>query len=233
MSGKARSGKSTLCRALYDAAEKLGWEVVIKPFAGPLKHHVEFELGYSKEKFPEEYRQLCQKVGAEERQKNPDHWVTLWTLDMLHEYEQEMANSERPVLYLVDDVRYANEIATLKKNAINATILFVKHGNRKIEDPDGEWRNHESEILANEYETKDNNYLKTTIGYDFVIHNDKSEEEINKWATLFVTYLSNLDPCLCENCVANYEMREPDTSKLDKELGKFLDDLLGDDNEDT
>lgn len=229
MSGKARSGKSTLCRALYDAAEKVGWDVVVKPFAGPLKKYVSDVLGYTKETHPDEYREYCQRVGAEERQKNPDHWVNLWMRDMLSEWAEEMTNSERPVLYLVDDVRYPNEIETLRKDDVNAILLFVKHGKRQIEDPTGEWRNHESEKLANANETVDDITLKQQ--YDFVIHNDKSQADIDNWASTFVKFLSDNDPCLCESCVSNFEMREPNIDKLDHELKEFLDDILGDDND--
>jgi hypothetical protein len=235
MSGKARSGKSTLCRALYDAAEKVGWEVVVKPFAGPLKHHVTHNLGYSKDTHPEEYRSYCQSEGAAKRKKDPDHWVKLWLKDMRQEWDQEMKLSQQPVLYLVDDVRYPNEIKTLKSSQVNATILFVKHQKRKIEDPTGEWRNHESEALANKYENTADVDLKQT--YDFVVHNDKNEDDINNWAETFVKYLSDNDPCLCESCIANYEMREPDVDKLDLELKEFLNDILGEeedlDSEDT
>ena len=231
MSGKARTGKSTLCRAIYDAAERVGWDVEIKPFAGPLKKYVAEQLGYTKENNPDQYRINCQRIGAEERSKDPDHWVKLWYQDMLLEFDAEMRESERPVLYLVDDVRYPNELKVLRDPRVNATILFIKHDSRAIEDPDGKWRTHESEQLANKYEQSEDSHLKNKIGYDFVIHNDKSEKEIQKWAQTFMEFLSSSDPCLCENCVANYEMREPDKDKLDKELRNFLDDLFGDDDE--
>lgn len=230
LSGKARSGKSTLCRALYSAAEKVGWEVVIKPFAGPLKKHVIENLGYSKETHPKEYREYCQSEGATKRQEDPDHWVSLWMEDMLKEWKEEMLTSTLPTLYLVDDVRYTNEIETLKSKQVNATVLFVKHGKRDIEDPNGAWRNHESEKLANENEDKEDKVLKEV--YNFVIHNDKDPEEINRWADLLVRYLSDNSPCLCESCVSNYEMREQDTEKLDAELKEFLDEILGEDKED-
>jgi len=233
LSGKARTGKSTLCKELYDAAERVGWDVQIKPFAGPLKKHVANTLGYTKDNNPEMYRQYCQKIGAQERQRDPDHWVKLWYQDMIKEFQQEMSSSKRPVLYLVDDVRYPNELKALNQSNINATILFVKHGNRTIEDPNGQWRQHESEKLANTYETSSNEYLKNEIGYHFVVHNDKTEQDIKQWATNFINYLASWDPCLCETCVANYEMREPNTEKIDEELKESLDDLLGDDDEEN
>lgn len=229
MSGKARTGKSTLCRELYDAAERVGWDVIVKPFAGPLKKHVTEVLGFSKESHPDEYRSYCQSEGAGKRKENPNHWVNLWLEDIKKERKKELRSSSRPVLYLVDDVRYPNEIEILRSSLVNATVIFVKHGSREIEDPNGEWRSHESERLSNENEAKTDEDLKQL--YDFVIHNDKSKEEIKKWASTFVNFLAEPDPCLCESCVANYEMRQPNLSKLDNELKEFLDDILGDDDD--
>tara|TARA_R100001015_G_C4602804_1_gene157779 strand:- start:563 stop:1279 length:717 start_codon:yes stop_codon:yes gene_type:complete len=225
LSGKARAGKSKLCRELYNAAEKLGWDVFVKPFAGPLKQYVANDLGYTKDNNPDKYREHCQAIGAEKRKENPDHWVSLWYKDMLDERKDEMRHSMRPALYLVDDVRYNNEIEILKSNKVKATLLFVKHGLRDIEDPCGEWRSHESERISNKLETEKEEVLKEIYGFDFVVHNDKSEEQITHWANVFINHLSSNDPCLCEACTAQYEMRAPDPDKIDAELKKFLDDI--------
>ena len=166
LSGKARAGKSKLCRELYNAAEKLGWDVFVKPFAGPLKQYVANDLGYTKDNNPDKYREHCQAIGAEKRKENPDHWVSLWYKDMLDERKDEMRHSMRPALYLVDDVRYNNEIEILKSDKVKATLLFVKHGLRDIEDPCGEWRSHESEIISNRKSLKtyrDKNKIKTNL----------------------------------------------------------------------
>lgn len=231
LSGKARAGKSRLCRELYDAAEKLGWDVFVKPFAGPLKKYVSKELGFTKEESPKEYRENCQRIGAEKRQVNKDHWVSLWYKDMIEEHSDEMVNAERPALYLVDDVRYANEIKILKSSKVNATLLFVKHQDREIEDPTGEWRSHESEKIANKFEKTEDSVLKNKYKYDFVIYNDKPEDQLEQWALNFITFLSSNDPCLCEACTSNYEMRQPDGDKIDKELKEFLEDMPGEDDE--
>jgi hypothetical protein len=225
LSGKARTGKSRLCRELYDAAEKLGWDVFVKPFAGPLKKYVSEDLGYTKDTDPQKYREHCQRIGAEKRAEDNDHWVSLWYKDMLEEHLDEMKYGSRPALYLVDDVRYTNEIKILKSPKVNASLLFVKHGSRSIEDPTGDWRNHESEKIANKLETEDNQVIKEVYGYDFVVHNDKDEENLAYWATTFIKFLSSNDPCLCEGCTAQYEMRAPDPDRIDAELKKFLDDI--------
>lgn len=233
LSGKARAGKSRLSRELFKAAEKHGWEVLVKPFAGPLKHYVSTKLGFTKEDSPQLYRENCQKIGAKRRLENPDYWVDLWYEDILEDRLEELSNALNPVLYLVDDVRYSNEMKMLKGPKVNATMVFVKHGNRSIEDPDGSWRDHESEKLSNSFEATSDDVLKTEYKFDFVIHNDKEESVLEQWADSFLTFLSASDPCLCESCSSNYEMRAPDVDKIDAELKEFLDDILEDGDDDS
>ena len=109
--------------------------------------------------------------------------------------------------------------------------MFVKHQDREIEDPTGEWRSHESEKIANKFEKTEDSVLKNKYKYDFVIYNDKPEDQLEQWALNFITFLSSNDPCLCEACTSNYEMRQPDGDKIDKELKEFLEDMPGEDDE--
>lgn len=223
--GKARTGKSHVCQTLYDAAHDAGWDVKIKPFAGPLKTHVEKDLGFTKADKPEEYRAKCQEIGAGEREKDPNHWVNLWKADMDKEFTEEMDKADRPCLYLVDDVRYANELQMLNK--CDAISLFVKHGSRKIEDPNGEWRKHESEELANTAEKCDSDALYS-VGFDYVLQNDGTPKEIARWAKLFVNTVMithKNEACDCEGCSSAIENRPADDAKVDDELNKLLDEL--------
>lgn len=223
-SGRARTGKSTLSHELYDAAVSAGWEVKIKPFAGPLKAEAE-RRGFGKTKNPEGYRKFCQEHGAGMRAKDPDHWVNLWYQDMKKEWTNEMRGSTNPVMYLVDDVRYLNELVMLNK--IGATAAFVKHGKRTIEDPNGQWRLHESEALANIFEQTPDKDLRTRKEghYDLVVWNDSDLDSVKRWAKKIVQDMSNPTPCLCESCNAARENREPDPEKIDDELRKLLDDM--------
>lgn len=224
-SGRARTGKSTLSTYLYDAAHDAGWDVQIKPFAGPLKRHVIEDMGYAKEKDPANYRKYCQEIGASKRAENPDHWVNLWYEDMMKSYDEEHLNGERPVLYLVDDVRYPNELKKL--NEIGAITCFIKHNDREIDDPNGEWRNHNSEEMANLGEKSSAEVLKS-LGYDYVVHNDSSEKEIAKWSKRMVTEVmitSAKDLCPCEGCEAARENRPVDNDKVNKELDDLLRDM--------
>lgn len=224
-SGRARTGKSTLSRYLYDAAHDAGWRVEILPFAGPLKRYVIEDMGYAKEKDPDNYRKYCQEIGASKRAENPDHWVNLWYEDIKNAYDDEHTNADRPVLYLVDDVRYPNELKKL--NEIGAITCFIKHNNREIEDPDGEWRKHNSEELANLGERSSPEVLKE-LGYDYVVNNDKEEKDIINWCKRMVTevmLICKKDLCPCEGCQAARENRPVDNDKVNQELDELLRDM--------
>ncbi len=215
--GRARTGKSTLCRELFDAAEHKGWDVVIRPFAYPLKKYVVEDLGYSKEKHPDEYRKHCQEVGAAKRAEDPDHWLNLWE-DSIKDLS--LIDCDKPLLVLVDDVRYQNELDLLVKSS--AVVSFVRHGKREIDDPRGEWRNHESEDLANSFEMSDKQSLYRK-GFDYVIDNDKPEGSLEAWAPNFMDGLSDAEACTCEGCMAMFEHRQFDMKKILDELDKEQD----------
>lgn len=229
LSGKARTGKSHLTRELFSAAEKLGWNVEVMPFAGPLKREAAAN-GYGKDVNPEKYRAYCQEQGATMRAEDPDHWVKLWFKDIekLAKYEKEMDN---PLLVLVDDCRYKNEIKIL--NDYGGVVTFVKHGKREIEDPNGKWRKHESEAIANFLETLPDIDIKRA-GYDYIIHNDGEADGLAKWAANFINKVCTSEDCPCEACTSTIENRKADPGIIDNELRKLLDQIedLPDDDED-
>jgi len=228
LSGKARTGKSHLTRELYDAAERLGWDVQVCPFAGPLKREAA-EKGFGKEENPEGYRNYCQTHGAGMRANDPDHWVKKWFED-IKECRRQEDEGMAPLLVLVDDVRYQNEVNILREHG--GTVCFVKHGTRSIEDPTGEWRQHESEAVANELETLDDKMIKDR-GYHYVIHNDGEPGELPRWAKEFVNKVCICPDCPCESCNSMIENRNPDPTKIDDELRGLLDDLEGRTKEDS
>ena len=217
--GRARTGKSTLCRELYAAAEHKGWDVEILPFAGPLKRAAE-AAGCGKAENPEGYRKYCQTHGAGERAKNPDHWLNLWEAD-LKNLAKASYEEDRPLLVLADDVRYENELKLLIQH--RAVVAFVKHGSRTIEDPNGEWRQHESEHLANAYEVSDKQSLYRQ-GFNYVIENDKGTDHLGMWAEAFVDGLSDAESCTCEGCMAMFEHRQFDVKKILDEIDKEKDE---------
>lgn len=219
LSGKARTGKSHLTRELFTAAENLGWEVRVAPFAGPLKREAA-EKGFGKDENPSAYREYCQTHGAGMRAEDPDHWVRKWYKDIEVLRVEEM-DIDKPLLVLVDDVRYQNEVDILRRKG--GTVCYVKHGKRPIDDPDGEWRKHESELIANELETLDDQMIKDR-GYHYVIHND-GDPDLSKWAVNFINKVCICDDCPCEACCSSIENRNPDAKKIDDELRDLLDDL--------
>ena len=220
LSGKARTGKSLLTRELYSAAESLGWIALVRPFAGPLKAEAAAQ-GFGKDQDPEKYREYCQRHGAEMREVNPDYWVNKW-YDDIKDLKQKELDMKRPLMVLVDDVRYANEVDILRKHG--GTVAYVKHGEREIDDPNGEWRQHESEVIANELETLDDRMIKDR-GYHYVIHNDGNPDQLPRWAKNFINKVAIVEDCPCESCISSIENRVPDPSKVDNELRKLLDDL--------
>ena len=138
----------------------------------------------------------------------------------------------QPLLVLVDDVRYSNEVEILRK--YQGVVAYVKHGDRDIEDPNGEWRQHESEQIANELETLDDQMIKDR-GYHYVLHNDKDTDRLPKWAKGFINKVAIMEDCPCEACTSAIEMRTPDPKKIDDELKNLLDDIdekLGDNDDD-
>ena len=226
LSRRARTGKSSLTRKLHTAAESTGWQVVVLPFAGPLKKAAA-KRGWTKKNKPDEYRKFCQEHGADMRDMDPAYWVKLWFKDIqyLSAKEEEMM---KPLLILVDDVRFQNEVDILVKN--NAMLGFVKHCSRKIEDPTGEWRNHISEDLANRLEVNSDEEIKAK-GFTYVIYNEGKEKHLAGWAKAFIAKACISDECNCESCLAVIENRTPDSKKIDDELRKLLDDIEGDMND--
>lgn len=229
LSGKARTGKSRLTSELFNAAEKMGWDVAVAPFAGPLKREAAAS-GYGKVVNPDKYREYCQEHGAAMRAKDPDHWVKLWYKDILNLKKEEREMS-RPLLVLIDDCRYNNEIGIINK--YGGIVAFVKHGKREIEDPKGAWRKHESEEIANAFEAVNDIDIKQS-GYDYVIHNDGSTDNLTTWANNFINKVCIMEDCICEACTSSVENRKADPGIIDDELRDLLDQIedLDDDHED-
>ena len=220
LSGKARTGKSELTRRLYDAAQAVGWTVKVLPFAGPLKKEAE-DSGFGKNTNPEKYRAFCQEHGAKMRAENPDHWVNKW-FEQVKSLRAEEENMTNPLLVLVDDCRYQNEIAILNKHS--GVVCYVKHGDREIDDPKGEWRQHESELIANILENTPDDDIKKQ-GYDYVIYNDGDVDKLDNWAATFISKVCIAEDCPCESCTSTIENRQADSAKIDDELRRLLDDI--------
>ena len=179
IAGQARVGKTTLANIMGPKIFDLDFIPKYMCFAGPLKELAESK-GMSKEASPEVYREFCQRIGAEEREKNPDYWVQRFEAQLLEIIAQEDRDREAGKTYwercvIVDDCRYPNEVQLGLK--YSAKFIFLSPGNRALEDPDAEWRNHHSEDMA---KTIDSGPSKFRQVFDYVIKNQGSIEDLEE-----------------------------------------------------
>lgn len=180
ISGKGRVGKTTLANQLQKLAFELGYIPVIVPFANAIKTAAAVQ-GLTKENNPEEYRKFCQHIGAEKRKEDPDYWVirsfeSIQDLMLKEVDNKKQGKKHWEYIIIQDDVRYMNELAFGRELA--AIQIFIDSGMRTLPEHDCEWRNHESEKLANEVEESffkpNSNYEEI---YDVIIFNGSTLEE--------------------------------------------------------
>jgi len=183
ISGRGRVGKSTLAHLIATHSLDLGYIPIILPFAKAIKDAAA-KQGLTKESNSKEYREFCQKLGAEKRKDDPDYWAvrTFETIQeyMVKEIENRKAKKENfEYIVIQDDVRYMNEIRLGRELA--ATQIFIESGERKLEEEGADWRNHESEVLANEVEKSfgkpNSNYEDL---FDVIITNDETLKDLDK-----------------------------------------------------
>jgi len=184
ISGKGRVGKTTLAHLIAKYSFELGYIPVILPFADAIKQQAA-ALGITKEKDSSAYREFCQQLGANRRSEDPDYWVVR-SYESIQEYMiKELDNKKEgktnfEYVIIQDDVRYMNELAFGRD--IVATQIFLSQGIRKLEEEDADWRNHESETLANDIE---HSYKKANIQgkyddlFDVVVTNDGELDDLD------------------------------------------------------
>ncbi len=154
--GPARCGKTTASNYLEAECKQRGYYTERLSFAGPIKAGCE-RVGVTKEKNHDEYRELAQRWGKDRRKRNPNHYIMKLgrSIDRIARLEasdydlldaQDNLTCWDETIIIIDDVRYENEVAAL--HAIGAEIVVVHPGDDRI-DYSEEWRQHESELLAN------------------------------------------------------------------------------------
>jgi molybdopterin-guanine dinucleotide biosynthesis protein len=195
ISGRGRVGKTTLAHLIAQESFKKGFIPVVLPFAKAIKDTAA-SMGFTKEVDSSQYRKFCQELGASKRAENEDYWVTQ-TFAQIQDYMvKELDNKKQnkthwEYVIIQDDVRYMNELA-LGRDLV-ATQLFLDADSRKLEENNAEWRNHESEILANKTEESLSQTKSDYIDlFDFVISNGSSlndlqqivKEDIKDWLEL-------------------------------------------------
>ena len=169
ISGKGRVGKTTLAHLIAKYSLDLGFNPVIIPFAGAIKKLAE-QLGLTKESDSTKYREFCQELGASKRKEDPDYWAVK-TYEEIQEYmvkeiDNKRINPKFEYVIIQDDVRYMNELGLGRDLA--ALQIFISSQSRNLPEKDAEWRNHESEVLANNVEEKIGEYLDV---FDFILYN--------------------------------------------------------------
>ena len=231
LAGKARVGKTTAAEMLAKMAKKYDYKPVILPFAKAIKDAAS-AAGLTKEANPHEYRAFCQKLGEEKRAENPFYWVEQFDKEWRKLVEADNAASQDPdklwkeTVCIVDDCRYPNELDYGKK--IGATLIFISSGNRELSDHNGEWRQHESEMMANNYEVTPHAGNPAPFGY--IVKNDGSKKRFQtKLQERLLTWLGatpfHYTACECEGCK---KMRVDEQITIED----LFKEIFGDDDDD-
>lgn len=161
--GQAESGKTLACNMLTRMFYEAGFFPKNLSFAGPLKREVAAANGYQdwalfKKEHPDLYRSQCQAIGAAKRQESQDYWVDRWESDLTAFVRDEHYS---PVVILVDDVRYPNEIDRVIK--LGGQVVYIDAGDR-LPNPDAPYRTHESETMARDLAGEWKNRVYKTPG---------------------------------------------------------------------
>lgn len=201
LSGKARVGKTTSAQLISEHAYKKGYSPVLLSFATVLKEEVTKNTQWTKENNPSEFRIACQKLGADRRKEDPNYWVKALQKRLKEIKVADAASLEsdpqvwHEKMVIVDDCRYMNEVIFGRK--VGACQIFVSHGSRKLEDHNGEWRQHESETMANSTEEAG----KSQDLFHFLLSNDTTKTELkkklNQMFPSFIDFLQCDGPYLC------------------------------------
>lgn len=162
--GLAQSGKTTAAQMAAESAFNSGYSPMLANFAGPLKKACEM-IGADKASNPDLYRKVCQFLGASLRDPKfvpgvtgCDYWTDQMdaTLRQAEQDEGKRLDSKHPsglfyeTVVIIDDVRYMNEIATIRK--WGGTTVFIDAFRRLDLPTDWEdlpqWRKDPSEEVA-------------------------------------------------------------------------------------
>ena len=160
--GLIGSGKSTIAKKLLElnSINDVNLNAKIESFASPIKKALK-EIGVFKEKDLPLYRTLAQKMGEECRRYDQDWWVKL-LLERIKDYSGTI---------IIDDLRYGNEYAFIKKNGGIIIHLIREKENSEVLKKKHPELNHESEYFNLL------NHTNNLDSYGKTIFNDKPLEE--------------------------------------------------------
>ena len=122
LSGKMKSGKSTLAKELNEIGH---YNVITLSFASPIREALEV-IGITKEEFPEMYREGAQWIGTDfVRKYHPDWWVML--MDRRVQAFEELCATPDYIL-VIDDMRFENEFDYCQQAGFLMVRLDVSEG---------------------------------------------------------------------------------------------------------
>jgi hypothetical protein len=169
LSGKAGSGKSTVSEMMKIKIEDIPSMTLFQySFARPIKVLARNFMLWDGQK-DTKGRQLLQGVGRIGREYDEDVWVSHLLKQM-----DALAGMLPFNFVIVDDWRFPNELAYLKKNALLDVITVRLFGRRKELDVDAELDVSENSLP--EISTESLIFAKSGL-YDFTI--DNSEDDLN------------------------------------------------------
>lgn len=179
LAGQARVGKTTAANYIANQAKKQEYKPIILPFAQAIKDAAA-EAGITKDKSPVEYRAFCQSIGEAKRKENPDHWINLFKEKWLELYEKDVKAAQsldkiwKETIVIVDDCRYLNELNLGKQ--LGAKTIMISRGSRVLPEHDADWRKHESEDMANQFEAGNKDYQDI---FNYIVKNEGTKEDFN------------------------------------------------------
>jgi hypothetical protein len=236
LAGPARVGKTTIAKYIAELGFNAGLRPHLLSFAGVIKDRA-LKHGLTKEKDGEEYRNFCQQLGSSRRLEDPEYWIKEFHQEVLAIRDGEsgrMLEQEKywEDLIIVDDCRYMNEVGYGREQ--EAVLIFVTPEGRKLPEADAEWRQHESEALANKIISKDKDYMDI---FPWMIRNNKSKSVLKSKVASMYTLWCGLESdvhyatCDCELCTARRQDRPPDIEKLMSEVLEELMEKYDDEDE--
>jgi hypothetical protein len=177
LSGKARVGKTWLAKEIAEYSFEQGQIPVLLSLADGIKDEAQ-KLGLTKEEQPKEYREFCQTFGIEKRNQDRDYWVKVLKDKINHHRSLEVRAMEGNKTHwerviIVDDVRFMNEVAFGRE--VGAIQIFISSGRRTLVDSDADWREHESEMLANSVEANEKNFEEV---FEYYLVNEGTKKEL-------------------------------------------------------
>lgn len=223
--GQARVGKTTAAEIVAKYAKKNDLKPVLLSFAKSIKDEAA-AAGLTKESHPVEYRAFCQSIGETKRKQDPDYWIKKFKEQWLELYDKDNKAAQcmdklwKETVVIVDDCRYLNELNLSKQ--IGAKTVFISKGTRDLAEAKAEWRQHESEDMANQYELGNKDYQDL---FNYVVKNEGDLDEFKDKITDRLQLWLDISPqsyAECD-CLACQKMRKDEKISLDE----FFKDVFG------